>query len=126
MGYYAQLRSSKIYIQHEALVAEFLNNGPLIKVLRTERTINCLNAFINALADTVNLDNKGNVTGLSYGRSKVGWQDSFFSKLAPLVQSGSYLEFVGEEQEIWRYLFCNDKVFEQWPTKITITYPKVA
>lgn len=60
---------------------------------------------------TVSTDSQGSIVEFDTESQKWGQQGLLFRALAPYVQDNSYLEFVGEDHERWRYLFCNGKLF---------------
>ena len=64
----------------------------------------------------------GDVTAISFDGDKLGSEEYFFQVIAPFVESGSYIEATGEDDEFWRYRFKNGRmtcdpgfrVWENW------------
>lgn len=51
-------------------------------------------------------DNDGNLVDLCYN-NKIGSEDLFFNSISPWVKSGSYINWVGEDNSTWQYSFNN-------------------
>lgn len=58
----------------------------------------------------VEVDDAGNVVGLSLANEKVGDEEAMFTAIAPFVDAGSYLEIGGEDGEVWRWAFDGSTV----------------
>jgi hypothetical protein len=54
--------------------------------------------------------------------SKTGQESLFLTEIAPVVESGSYIEWSGEEGEIWRDMF-DGTVMRQVDAQITFEFP---
>jgi hypothetical protein len=50
------------------------------------------------------------------------WFLPLLEAIAPYVDEDSFIEFSGEESDLWRFVFKNGKVYEISPT---ITWPEV-
>ena len=61
----------------------------------------------------IELDDDRNVVGIRFDGEKEGDEEELFRTLAPYVDDGSYLQFRGEDAEIWRYVFEGDSVERQ-------------
>jgi len=57
------------------------------------------------------------IVKLDFVGEKLGDERVLFSKLAPFVQSGSYIEMIGEDGARWRWVFEQGDVVEK-PAKI--------
>jgi len=58
------------------------------------------------------LDYKHNWIGFTGDRYRESHERAF-AVIAPFVESGSYIEMVGQEGEIWRWVFDNGCLYEQ-------------
>jgi len=47
------------------------------------------------------------------GEAKIGDEDKFFAAIAPVVEDGSFIDVVGEEDAKWRWMWENGKFFVQ-------------
>lgn len=57
----------------------------------------------------VETDEAGNVIDINFedGDNKLGDEDVLWAAIAPFVADGSYIQMIGEDGEIWRWLFTN-------------------
>lgn len=62
----------------------------------------------------------GDIDKISYEMEKMHDFDGFCNAIAPCVDSGSFLEFKGEDANVWRYVFRDGKWKEVRPV---ITWP---
>lgn len=53
------------------------------------------------------------------GEKLDGCEEELFKSMAKYIDDGSYLEYIGEDGEQWRYIFKNGECKEVYPT---ITY----
>lgn len=60
----------------------------------------------------IDFDNLGNIESLSFD-SKTGNEDALLEAIAPFVEPGSYIEWQGEEQDIWRNSFYDGNMTTQ-------------
>lgn len=65
---------------------------------------------------TQNKDN--DIDNVSYNLENMHDFDGFCNSIAPCVESGSYLEFTGEDSTKWRYVFRDGKWKEVRPNMI--------
>lgn len=61
----------------------------------------------------ISFDSYGNVDEVWTSGKKLGDDSALFQAIAPLVLEDSYIEMRGEDDEIWRWYFCNKKCYEQ-------------
>jgi len=61
----------------------------------------------------------GDVTDIYFYGEKAGQEELLFKAIAPFVKDGSYIEMVGEDGSIWRWLFKGGKCVEQ---NATVSY----
>ena len=47
------------------------------------------------------------------GDAKIGDEETFFAAIAPVVEDGSFLDVVGEDDTQWRWMWENGKFFVQ-------------
>lgn len=69
----------------------------------------------DAMADwrfPVELDDDQNVVDIRFSGQKIGDENQLFDVIAPYVEDGSYLEFRGEDGDVWRLVFDDDSVEE--------------
>ena len=61
-------------------------------------------------------DGNGNVDCIYLEHDKFHDEDEmFFEVIAPFVKEGSFVQFTGEDNYMWRYTFKNGKCIEQRP-----------
>jgi hypothetical protein len=119
MGYCVSLTGQKFFLHSskiDACIANILNNEKLVKqVVEAKKRIKYFDN-IPAIFQLVELvkamwsfqltpNKHGDVDKISYEGEKMRDFENFLHLVAPLVESGSYLEFRGEDSEMWRYLF---------------------
>lgn len=63
-------------------------------------------------------DNENNIIGVSFSGEKLGDDLTLFETIAPFVKKGSFIQMIGEEDNIWRWTFNGEKCFEIYPTII--------
>jgi len=71
--------------------------------------------FISILAELgfeYNLDEEGNLVWLNYS-SKIGQEDLFFKAIAPFVNKGSYVNWMGEDNLMWQWYFDGKELIEK-------------
>ena len=54
-------------------------------------------------------DEDGNIANILFEREKIGDEDILFNAIAPYVKSGSYIEMLGEDGGLWRWIFNEDR-----------------
>ena len=67
------------------------------------------------------IDDNGDVADINFTGEKLGDDKIFFEAIAPFVESDSYIEMKGEDDEKWRWVFKKGKLYEIspetiWPT----------
>ena len=62
------------------------------------------------------LDDNGDVDEVIRGREKLGDELTLFTVLAPFVEHESYIEFVGEDDNRWRWVFLWGECREEYPS----------
>lgn len=59
-----------------------------------------------------NFDAEGNIESIDLNHESLADDHWFFSTIAPWVKAGSKLDFVGEDQEIWRWFFTGKEMVD--------------
>ena len=62
--------------------------------------------------DDVDTDEEGNITRLFYD-GKTGQEELFLATLAPFIEDGSIIEWKGEEDERWRWVFEGGEMYNE-------------
>jgi len=60
-------------------------------------------------------DNNGNVSEIYFNGEKLGDDEMILNAIAPAVSDGSYIEMLGEDGSLWRWVFNNGKCKEICP-----------
>ena len=63
--------------------------------------------------DYIEQDEEGNIVGLSFD-SKTGDEEKLLDAIAPFIHPGSYIEWRGEEDDIWRNVFYDGVMTTQY------------
>lgn len=94
-----------------------VNDIPLV-----EQALNAFENVEKSLEDhffdydfEVYFDSDGNVEDVVFVGEKITGQYEFLAAMVPYVQEGSYLEFVGEDYAMWRWVYRNGKLDEIQP-----------
>lgn len=87
MGYGMSMKNSKFHVKTE-------NFGRVYAALQHHGYV-------------FEVDSIGNVTGIEYVGEILSNEEEAFAKIAPYVESGSYLEMCGEDGERFRWIFNN-------------------
>lgn len=79
-----------------------------------------LEEVMNHFGFDVSFDAAGNIVDIGFD-SKTGNEDDLLEALAPFVESGSYVEWRGEDDDLWRHSFhdghmttATGRLVEQW------------
>jgi len=67
----------------------------------------------------VGFDAEGNINLIDFMGEKMGDDYMLFNILAPYIENGSYIEMLGEDGALWRWIFKNGNVKE---VNATITF----
>lgn len=87
MGYCMQMSSSHIFVSTE-------NTGRVMAKLRN-------------YPYRFDLDDDGNITGISFTGHKLSDEFEVFQKVAPYIRNGSYIEMRGDDGDRWKWAFQN-------------------
>lgn len=119
MGYCVHLSGQKFFLHSSKIdecISNILSNKKLAsEIVAAKRSIKYFDNIpaIFQLVEMVNelwgfkfVPNKhGAIDKVLYELEKMHDHDGFCNAVAPYVESGSYLEFRGEDSAMWRYLF---------------------
>lgn len=89
MGYCMQMSSSHIFVSTE-------NTGRVMAKLKN-------------LPYRFDLDDDGNITGISFIGHKLSDEFEAFQKAAPYIRNGSYIEMRGDDGDRWKWEFQNGR-----------------
>ena len=139
MGYYMDQRESHFKIKKEnfdaaltALKSVFVtenmtccdwvngNEIPHFAWVDTKRVLDAetLDEALEEIRWEPEHDLDGNIDCLRFDGEKIGDEDTFFQAIAPYVEAESYIEMIGEDNYMWRWVFNGDIVEEKTPTII--------
>lgn len=115
MGYYIQQRETQMRIKAEnfSKVVEAINNYSLPDSI-IYWNVASIYPFVD-IAEAMNYigfaididDQTGDIIDMKYINDKLGDLDDALKYIAPFVEDGCYIEFSGEEGDLWRYVFSN-------------------
>lgn len=126
MGYLVTYRDGSIVIraaaQPSALAAlsSLANDGRFVKDDHRQlsralaRATNIESAF-RLFGWRSQSDHAGNVVHVWMVGSDLAYSEDMFLALAPYIDSGGYVEFVGEDGDIWRWSFTGRDMVEAYP-----------
>lgn len=131
MGYYIKLKAQKFSIKKENFdaalkaIQSLANNKETITdssgrhfswVRQGFEELDTLPAILDEWRYIAKIDTEG-IYRLEFTGEKYGDDDLLFKTLAPYVEAGSYLEWLGEDGDKWRFTF-DGKVMKQTRPKI--------
>ena len=118
MGYTIDVIKSRIFIDksHFSDICNAIGNIPNRLSWTDKDTISrlCKENNITGLFEELmwlpNFEN-GNITSLEYDApdKKIGDEELWMEAIAPFVESGSYIEIIGEDGDMWRWCFTDGK-----------------
>jgi hypothetical protein len=118
MGYCISLYDQKFYIaaadKQQALKAAKPIYGHWVHEGGTQGC-DTLEEVFDTWGYEADVDESGNITGLSLTNEKLGDELKLFQAIAPWVKAGSYLEISGEEGALWRWVFDGSACSEKTP-----------
>ena len=115
MGYYAYSASAEFFIKIEDVQAalDALNKISSIGANFSD--------FEEAMADynfIVEADAEGNYDSICFPDEKWRDADVLLEAIAPYVKNGSFIEMIGEDGMMWRWLFRDGSCVEQYVKEI--------
>lgn len=75
-----------------------------------------LEAAVAQCGWALEFDDEDNVNGIEHLRDYEDYEDRLFNALAPYVWPGSFIQMVGEDGELWRWIFDRSKCTKRSPT----------
>lgn len=72
-------------------------------------TCHTLTDVLTALGFDISFDDQENIIGLRY-QSKIGAESHFLEAIAPFVKSESYINWLGEDNDMWRNEFNGEEM----------------
>lgn len=113
MGYCISLHDSRFKIKRSnvKLLAKLLDD-----TIDSETSESYIAEVVRGYAEEnrwpFSFDKNGNVDDISFDGEKLYDDKEFFSDIAKFVETGSYIEILGEEGDRWRWVFKDKKVYE--------------
>ena len=128
MGYYMEQRDSDFTIKQENIqrawdaLIKLFENGKRDYSWVDTRSVLEADSFRDAMEEArwvIYYDNnREDVCGILFNGEKYGGDEVIIlGAIAPYVENGSYIEMLGEDGEIWRWVF-NDGSIEEKNAKI--------
>lgn len=119
MGYCISLRDSNFKIKQEnlrkalmALKADKSIQTAYYKDLRDVCQSKTLERAFKCMCYSVDYNDDGDICDISFGGDKYADDIIFFTALAPYVESGSYLLYMGDDGP-WKWEFVDGELFEK-------------
>lgn len=78
------------------------------------RTIKTLEEALDEWSYHPEINSHGDIVDLWFDGEKIGDENQMFKALAPFVEPGSYLDFHGEDGELWRWYFDGETMTQQF------------
>lgn len=102
MGYYSHISESDFTILKENIPA-------MLEKLEMDDA----KKFFEDNYFSIRFDDEGNITDIDCDDGKRYDDDGVFADIAPFVEAGSYVQYLGEDGESWRFVFdgktCKEK-----------------
>lgn len=114
MGYYMSQQDSDFRIRSK-------NVSSALKALRRSENgaslmgVNTLSDALQIYGFTVTSDENGDITDIYFEYDKLRGQEEMLGIIAPYVQDGSFLQMIGEDDSMWRWVFRDQKLETIFP-----------
>ena len=108
MGYYVQQRATQMRIKAENFsnVVEAINNYSTTGSVLSHFT--GIEEAMDYIGFAIDIDDKtGDIINIEYINEKIGNLAEALKYIAPFVEGGCYIEFAGQDGDLWRYVFSN-------------------
>ena len=108
MGYYIQQRATQMRIKAENFsnVVEAINNYSTTGSVLYHFT--GIEEAMDYIGFAIDIDDKtGDIINIEYINEKIGNLAEALKYIAPFVEDGCYIEFAGQDGDLWRYVFSN-------------------
>ena len=117
MGYSIFMTNVRFFIAEDNKYNAYraFKASPLASAIRVP--IHSIEDTLDYFGYTAENDLEDNIIGLEHTKDKLHDEDELFFVIAPYVRSGSFIEMLGEDHYMWRWVF-NDGTLE----KITLLY----
>lgn len=78
----------------------------------------------------VDTDRSGDIAYIAFTGEYLGHEEEMFSLIAPYVESGSFIQMRDENDEVWRWIFHDGRVYYaravmSFPDEVPIYYDEV-
>lgn len=91
--------------------------GPFVRAdLETVLRAKTLEVALEACRWRPDFNEAGDVIDLTFEGGKVGGDEEVLGVLAPFVTAGSYVQMLGEDGTLWRWVFHAGTCTESYPT----------
>jgi len=112
MGYYIDMVSHNFFIKNEnkqkafkaAFDAGFTEGESLCELFKNHQDFTCVD------------EKDDGFTILEMERTKIWDQKDFFDVIAPFVENQSFIEMIGEDYKMFRYVFDGEACIIVYPT----------
>ncbi len=117
MGYCVSMTNLKFFIEevNKYYAYKAFKASPL--ALEVQEPIHSIEDALDYFGYTAKNDVKDNIIGLEHNAENLSDEEKLFDIIAPYVRSGSFIEMVGEDSEMWRWVF-NDGTMKEITPKI--------
>lgn len=126
MGYHMNQQKADFVIPFEqinatlAVIKNLKGNFSWVNTEKVAQATNIEEAF-NAWRWIIELDANDDIINIQFRGEKLGDDKDLFDCIAQYVKEGSYIQMVGEDGEIWRWVFRNKQCIE---VAAVLTFPE--
>ena len=115
MGYCVSMTNVKFFIaevnKYNAYKA--FKASPL--ALEVQKPIHSIEDALDYYGYVAKNDGEDNIIGLEHNVEKLSDEEKLFDIIAPYVRSGCFIEMVGEDNSMWRWVFTDGTMKEITP-----------
>ena len=117
MGYSIFMTNVRFFIAEDNKYNAYraFKASPLASAIRVP--IHSIEDTLDYFGYTAENDLEDNIIGLEHTKDKLHDEEDLFFVIAPYVRSGSFIEMLGEDHYMWRWVF-NDGTLEKITPKI--------
>mgnify|MGYP000109231594 FL=1 len=117
MGYSIFMTNVRFFIAEDNKYNAYraFKASPLASAIRVP--IHSIEDALDYFGYTAENDLEDNIIGLEHTKDKLHDEEDLFFVIAPYVRSGSFIEMLGEDHYMWRWVF-NDGTLEKITPKI--------
>lgn len=115
MGYCITMTNARFFIAEDNKYHAYraFKASPLALGIRAP--IHSLEDALDHFGYTAKNDVEDNIIGLEHTKEKLCDEEELFSVIAPYVRSGCFIEMVGEDHSMWRWVFTDGTLEEITP-----------